>query len=456
MALTNEQLYQKYNVPVPRYTSYPTVPDWNEEGFDIESWKNLVRESFEINNNKEGISIYIHLPYCESLCTYCGCNTRITVNHNVEKPYINAVLNEFQLYLDLVEAVPNIKEIHLGGGTPTFFSAENLDFLISSIINKSNLLPDASLSFEAHPTNTTKVHLQTLYNIGFRRLSLGVQDFDPIVQKAINRKQSFEEVKEVVDNARAIGYTSINLDVIYGLPFQKLCSVNNTISKVIELMPNRIAYYSYAHVPWKHGGQRAYSEKDLPSSAAKRNLYEIGRSRLLIAGFKEIGMDHFALPNDELCEALDNGELHRNFMGYITQPSNFLMGLGVSSISDIHTAYAQNQKTVEGYMMKVNNKQFAIQKGHLMSDTEILVKECIHQILCNKTIKIAQLSKLPFELLKTFENEISNYLNEDLLTVNNEQIDITSKGNKFIRNIVASLDEYYTKKANLNKFSSSI
>ncbi|MGZ5220998.1 MAG: coproporphyrinogen-III oxidase family protein, partial [Chitinophagaceae bacterium] len=255
-------LVSKYNVQAPRYTSYPTVPYW-DNNLNEQTWVNHIQKSF-IQHNKDGISLYIHLPFCESLCTYCACNTRITVNHTVELPYIETLLKEWQLYLNQFNAKPLIKEIHLGGGTPTFFSFENLHLLLSSIINTCEVSKDADFSFEGHPSNTTKEHLQTLFNLGFKRVSFGVQDFDEKVQKTINRYQSFEEVKYVMEAARAIGYTSINIDLVYGLPYQTSESVKSTIEQIITLKPERIAFYSYAHVPWLKPGQRKYTEKDLP------------------------------------------------------------------------------------------------------------------------------------------------------------------------------------------------
>ncbi|HRD40356.1 MAG TPA: radical SAM protein, partial [Bacteroidia bacterium] len=269
-------LISKYNIPVPRYTSYPTVPFWDKSP-SLEEWKDLVKDCFNSTNSKDGISLYIHLPFCESLCTYCACNTRITVNHKVEEPYINTVLKEWDLYLELFNEKPLIREIHLGGGTPTFFTAENLKKLIQGILDKSNVALNAEFSFEAHPANTTIGHLITLYQLGFKRISFGIQDFDDKVQDAINRYQSFEEVKAIVDQCRAVGYTSVNFDLVYGLPFQTYASMQDTVEKVIALKPDRIAFYSYAHVPWIKPGQRKFTEKDLPVDDDKRKLYELGK-----------------------------------------------------------------------------------------------------------------------------------------------------------------------------------
>jgi oxygen-independent coproporphyrinogen-3 oxidase len=448
-------LYEKYNIQVPRYTSYPPVPDWQTEGVNSSAWLKQVKQAFQLYNNKNGIALYIHLPYCESLCTYCGCNTRITVNHAVEIPYINALIEEFKMYLSALNGVPKIKEVHLGGGTPTFFSAENLNYLLTEIFALSELMEEAELSFEAHPANTTKEHLQTLYELGFRRLSLGVQDFDEKIQKAINRKQSFQDVKTVIDEARAIGYTSVNLDIIYGLPFQTICSVEKTIEQVLQLQPERIAYYSYAHVPWKHPGQRAYGVKDLPSNVGKRNLYEIGKQKLIKAGYVEIGMDHFGLPNDALTVAVENKSLHRNFMGYVTAPSKFLLGLGVSSISDVDFAYAQNVKTVEQYLSAIEKGEFPFFKGHIQSAMDQLVKECIQQIMCNHELSLFQLTDFPKSLLDSIMVKYKEMENEGLLEIRQGLISVTKEGEKFIRNIAQVLD-YRAQEAESARYSQSI
>ncbi|MEZ5022848.1 MAG: radical SAM protein [Chitinophagales bacterium] len=286
--MLNTELIQKYNVQGPRYTSYPTVPYWTNNPTN-DQWIDHVKKVFHSSNSEEGISLYIHLPYCESLCTFCACNKRITINHAVEKPYIEALLKEWALYLQLFDEKPIIKEIHLGGGTPTFFQPENLHLLLSTIISSSIKHDEAAYSFEAHPKNTTKAHLETLFQLGFKRLSLGIQDFDPEVQRIINRVQPFEMVEEVVNNARDIGYESINFDLIYGLPKQDIDSIKMTIELVNQLVPDRIAFYSYAHVPWiKGGGQRLFTEADLPKDAEKRELYELGKQMFEAADYVEI------------------------------------------------------------------------------------------------------------------------------------------------------------------------
>jgi oxygen-independent coproporphyrinogen-3 oxidase len=255
--MKESSLVQKYNIPGPRYTSYPTVPFWTKDGIEVSTWEDLVKKSFNESNSSEGISIYIHLPFCESLCTFCACHKRITKQHSVEEPYIETLLKEWSLYCEIFEDKPNIKEIHLGGGTPTFFHPNNLQRLLTEIIFSGNLSENFEFSFEAHPNNTTKEHLQVLYDLGFRRTSFGVQDYDLKVQKTINRIQPFENVKKANDWAREIGYDSIAHDLVFGLPHQTSESILNTIRLTKELKPDRIAFYSYAHVPWiKNNGQR--------------------------------------------------------------------------------------------------------------------------------------------------------------------------------------------------------
>ena len=278
---------EKYNLPVPRYTSYPTVSFWNNENFTEEGYSKTLQTAYW-SSSKE-VSIYIHLPFCESLCAYCACNTRITRNHGVEDPYISHVLKEWELYLKQLPDTPIIREIHLGGGTPTFFSAKNLERLISGILNTGVISPHASMSFEGHPANTTSHHLRLLYNLGFDRLSLGIQDFDLDVQRLINRMQTFEQVKKITDEAKKIGYTSINYDMVYGLPGQTLTSLEETLDKISLLEPERIAYYSYAHVLSMKPAQKSFEEY-LPSDELKFQFMKLGKTKLAHFGYQEIGM----------------------------------------------------------------------------------------------------------------------------------------------------------------------
>ena len=430
-------LVSKYNIQAPRYTSYPTVPYW-DNNLDEPKWIEHIKHAF-IKYNKDGISLYIHLPYCESLCTYCACNTRITVNHKVETPYIESLLKEWQLYLNQFEGKPLIKEIHLGGGTPTFFSPENLAYLLSSILSTVDIAPNHDFSFEGHPSNTTKAHLRALYDLGFERVSFGIQDFDEKVQDTINRYQTFEEVKQVMDDAREIGYTSINFDLVYGLPYQTIESINDTITKIISLNPERIAFYSYAHVPWLKPGQRKYSEKDLPADAYKRSLYEAGKELFMTANYLDIGMDHFALPNDTLFDAFNNGSLHRNFMGYTTNTTKLLIGLGCSSISDTWDGFAQNIKTVEEYQKVVNDGHFPIFKGHSLTEEDLIIRQHILDLMCQHKTAV---DSYYYEA----EDKFNEFIKDGLVEIKDKTIYITETGKLFLRNVCLAFDKRYWKK----------
>ena len=440
-------LVQKYNVPGPRYTSYPTVPYWEENTFSYSNWKKSLIETFNQSNSTDGISLYIHLPFCESLCTFCGCHKRITKRHEVENPYIKAVLKEWELYCDLFDEKPLIKEIHLGGGTPTFFSPENLKTLIEGITKESIIAEEHEFSFEGHPNNTSREHLQTLYDFGFRRVSFGVQDYSEKVQKAIHRIQPFHNVAKVTLWAKEIGYTSISHDLIFGLPFQTLEDVLDTIDKTNSLHPDRLAFYSYAHVPWiKGNGQRGFNDEDVPKDDAKRQLYEQGKIQLAKHGFHEIGMDHFALENDSMFTSFKEGKLHRNFMGYTTTNTKLMIGLGVSSISDSWTAFAQNEKVLEDYYARLDKDEIPVYRGHILNEEDLIIRRHILNIMfqfqtsChNKSDQFPELEAV-VESLKEMEKD-------DLLQFNKNQLIVLEEGKPFVRNICMAFDLRLKRKA---------
>ncbi|RIV43085.1 oxygen-independent coproporphyrinogen III oxidase [Flagellimonas pelagia] len=450
------ELVQKYNVPGPRYTSYPTVPYWDLDSFSGKKWQSSVLRAFE-ENPGEGISIYIHLPFCESMCTFCGCHKRITKRHEVEVPYINAVLKEWQLYVDIMESKPVIKELHLGGGTPTFFSPEHLKMLIEGILQLGKKANDIEFSFEGHPNNTTKAHLQALYDVGFRRVCFGVQDYNLTVQRAINRIQPFENVKNVTEWARQIGYTSVGHDIIYGLPFQNCDDVEQTIIKTNALKPDRIAFYSYAHVPWLKGnGQRGYNESDLPSSVEKKAQYEMGKRMLTEFGYKDVGMDHFALPTDDLYLALLNGTLHRNFMGYTASKTQLMIGLGVSSISDSWYGFAQNVKNVEEYEDLVAHGVIPIFRGHILSSEDQVLRKHILNIMCqfNTTWNEEEEQVADFQKIR---DNLSELETDGLVEIEDSTIRVTEKGKPFVRNISMAFDlKLHRKKPDTRIFSMTV
>jgi oxygen-independent coproporphyrinogen-3 oxidase len=432
-------LVAKYNVAAPRYTSYPTVPYWDQSGFSGKKWINTAISSFRQVEAEDGISLYIHLPFCESLCTYCGCNTRITKNHGVEVPYIHAVLQEWEMYLDEFAVAPVIKELHLGGGTPTFFSAQNLAVLITGILKGAKVHPEAAFSFEGHPGNTSPQHLDTLHKLGFTRLSLGIQDFDPKVQLIINRIQSYAEVDDITRKARSAGYTSINYDLIYGLPLQSMEGLEDTINSVLKLNPDRIAFYSYAHVPWVKPGQRRYTEEHLPSAELKQELYEQGRAMLKAGGYLEVGMDHFTKSSDSLCLAEKTGKLHRNFMGYTDQYSRLLIGLGVSAISDCWTGFAQNEKNVEAYLASIAAGTIPVVKGHLLNEEDLILRKHILDIMCKGYTSWNELHSQCASFFEGLER-MEALAADGLVQINEDHLIVTEKGKRFLRNICMALD----------------
>jgi len=440
-------LLQKYNVPGPRYTSYPTVPYWEEALFTKKEWKESIQQSFRESNQTEGISLYIHLPFCESMCTFCGCNKRITKNHEVESPYIEAVLQEWSMYCALFDDRPQIKEIHLGGGTPTFFSVNQLEKLITGLFKTADRAADFDFSFEGHPNNTSRAHLQKLYELGFRRVSFGVQDYSPKVQEAIHRVQPFHNVAKVTFWAREMGYTSIGHDLIFGLPFQVLDDVIDTIEKTKSLAPDRLAFYSYAHVPWiKGNGQRGFKDQDVPKDEVKRELYEVGKELLFENDYHEIGMDHFALKTDSLYKAFQNKKLHRNFMGYSHSKTQLMIGLGVSSISDSWYGFAQNMKTIETYYHAINQNELPILRGHQLTDEDLIIRKHILNLMCQFETSWAN-KELYFDEIPEVLSQLKEMEQDGLVLYMKQGIQVTEKGKPYVRNICMAFDLRLKRKA---------
>ena len=429
-----QNLIKKYNVPGPRYTSYPTVPFWDESTYNTKSWI----QSLQKENSSREISLYIHLPFCESLCTFCACNKRITKRHEVEIPYIEALLKEWNMYLDILQDKPILKEIHLGGGTPTFFDPKHLKYLLDTIKKTCEIPEDVSYSFEGHPNNTTTDHLQTLRQLGFDRVSYGIQDYNPKVQIAIHRIQSFETVKRITEKSRLLGYTSVSHDLIYGLPLQTLEDVISTIERTIEIMPDRIAFYSYAHVPWTKGnGQRGYDEKDLPSPDLKRQQYETGKKMLEEKGYIEIGMDHFALPEDGLTKAFQKQNLHRNFMGYTTTKTDKMIGLGVSAISDSWYGFSQNHKNLKDYYTSLSKNELPVSRGHILNKTDLIIRRKILNLMCHF---VSDLDGLDISDQLEIKSDLAEFKTDDLINIEDDMIQVKTTGKAFIRNICMAFD----------------
>ncbi|CEN39059.1 oxygen-independent coproporphyrinogen III oxidase [Capnocytophaga cynodegmi] len=433
-------LIQKYNVAGPRYTSYPTVPYWDNLSFSNEKWIESLQKSFAESNHSEGISIYIHLPFCESLCTFCGCHKRITKRHEVEIPYVDAVLKEWKLYLDILGERPLIKEVHLGGGTPTFFKPKELKRLLEGIFETAEIAENKAFSFEGHPNNTTGEHLQTLFDLGFDRVSYGVQDYSPKVQKAIHRIQPFSNVEKVTKWAREIGYKSISHDLVFGLPFQTLEDVLFTIDKTNQLRPDRIAFYSYAHVPWiKGNGQRGFDESNLPSGDEKRLLYETGKKHLLGAGYAEIGMDHFSLPSDSMYKSFENNNLHRNFMGYTASKTQVMIGLGMSAISDSWYGFAQNEKDLDAYYARIERNEIPVFRGHILNEEDLVVRKHILNLMCHFNTSWEE-NSMYFSEIENVTKRLSEMVSDDLIRIVDKKIEVTNAGKPFVRNVCMAFD----------------
>ncbi len=433
-------LINKYNQPVPRYTSYPTVPYWQPTAPTQEQWLASVNQRMA---NTPEISLYIHLPYCEELCTYCGCNKRITKRHDVEAPYIKALLAEWAIYVRSLHLRPRIKELHLGGGTPTFFGPSSLARLIDGIMNFADLAEDHNFGFEAHPNSTTEDHLKVLAERGFNRLSIGVQDFNPDIMRLINRRQSVEDVERTVNAARKHGYKSINFDVIYGLPKQTMNDIIRNAVKIQQMRPERIAFYGYAHVPWVSPGQRAYDEKDLPTGLKKWNLYVTGKDMLEDSGYKDIGLDHFSLPSDDLFQAAATGRLHRNFMGYTTANTPITLALGCSSIGDSWDTYVQNEKKVEDYAKIVLDEQrLPIIKGHKLNEEDLVVRRHILNLMCQGFTEW-RAEDMRCSALERAVVMWDDMAADGIITRSPYRIEITQSGKPFLRNICLPLDDHY-------------
>jgi oxygen-independent coproporphyrinogen-3 oxidase len=381
------------------------------------------------------------------MCTFCGCHKRITKRHEVEVPYIQSVLKEWQLYCELFPSRPLIKELHLGGGTPTFFSPEHLEELIKGIFSRADIAEDGEFSFEGHPNNTTREHLQTLYDLGFRRVSYGVQDYSLKVQRAISRIQPFENVRKVTEWSREIGYTSVGHDLIFGLPHQRREDIEETMARTMELMPDRLAFYSYAHVPWiKGNGQRGFRDEDLPTPQEKREQYEYGKQLLTEAGYFEIGMDHFALPNDGLYRSFTEKRMHRNFMGYTASKTQLMIGLGVSSISDSWYGFAQNAKNIEEYQHLIENGIIPIYRGHILNEEDLVIRRHILNLMCRLETSWED-EALRFEDLDLVLDHLEEMKIDGLVDTKSDTLSVTEAGRPFIRNACMAFDLLLHRKA---------
>lgn len=446
-------LYKKYDIPAPRYTSYPTVPYWDNAP-TTDEWMQSLNSAFE--NPKNPWSLYIHIPFCESLCCYCACNTTISRNHDrYEDPYVNCILSEMKSYHKAVPALATraLKNIHLGGGTPTFLNPKNLRKMLEGILSNVTIDKDKfEGSIEVHPNYTSDEHLEMLRELGFNRISIGVQDFNINVQKLVNRIQLPKATKKTVDSARRLGFASINFDLIYGLPGQGQNEMVNTMDKTLELRPERIALYSLAIVPWIKPAQRLFKDEDLPNPQEKRALYDYSKTRLLEAGYIEIGMDHFALEKDDLSLALNEGRLHRNFMGYTDQQTDVLLGLGVSSISATPDCFHQNQKVLSLYERQVNKGVIPTMRGHKLNEEDQLVQSQILDLMTKFEINFSNI-----EQQEAVKKRLAPMIDDGLVRFNGSSLSINESGKAYLRVVCTSLDERLLRaKPNAMTFSKAI
>jgi oxygen-independent coproporphyrinogen-3 oxidase len=450
--LTQSELFKKYDVPAPRYTSYPTVPYWSESPTTAH-WIEELRRTFK--NPQASWAIYIHVPFCESLCTFCGCNTSITKDHSREMAYVNLLHKEWELYL---EQVPEMRErpllqFHLGGGSPTFLSPQSLKALIEPMLAQvKRVQGQFEGSIEVDPRRTTREQLAALRELGFTRVSMGVQDFNPEVQRLVNRKQPREMTEKLTREARELGYESVNFDLIYGLPKQTPESVREMAEITCEMRPDRIALYSFALVPWIKPQQRLFKDEDLPAGEDKRRLYEIAREILLKAGYLEIGMDHFALPNDSLSRANDEGTLHRNFMGYADRRTDVLLGLGVSSISETPGCFHQNEKVLPLYEKRVTSGEIPTLRGHILTDEDRRHREQILRFMTRWQVELESDAQA-----KDVSEFLKSLVEDGLVTIDGRQLKLTEVGRPFLRNACMALDARLRSRAPETKvFSQSL
>lgn len=447
----SEDLFKKYDIPAPRYTSYPTVPYWSENPTTAD-WLEELRKTLA---RPASWSLYLHIPFCETLCTFCGCNTSITKDHQRESPYVDLLHREWETYCREVPAFLEkpLSQFHLGGGTPTFLSPASLARLIEPMMKRAKVdTAHFEGAVEVDPRRTTREQLEVLRQFGFSRVSMGVQDFDPEVQRLVNRIQPREMTERMTNDARALGYRSVNFDLIYGLPKQTPESIRKMVEVTLEMRPDRIALYSFALVPWIKPAQRLFKDDDLPAGADKRALYEIARTLLLDAGYREIGMDHFALPTDSLSIAEANGTLHRNFMGYTERRTDVLLGLGVSSISEAPGVFHQNEKVLPVYERRVQAGEIPLFRGHVLSDEDKRRREQILRFMTRWEVELES-----DEQASDVRGFLSSLISDGLVEVDGRRLRLTERGRPFLRNACMALDARLRAKAPQTKvFSSAV
>jgi oxygen-independent coproporphyrinogen III oxidase len=449
-------LLRKYDVRGPRYTSYPTAPQFSDAVGEHEYRINAM----QTRANTEPLSLYVHIPFCRTVCFYCGCNKVITANYRRAEAYLDRLAQEMAMQGEMFE-LREVTQLHFGGGTPTYLNEADLHRVMSDLHRNFAMCTEASREFsiEIDPRTVTPEKIHLLAELGFNRMSLGVQDFDPDVQRVVNRIQTVEQTANVLEAGRDAGFASTNIDLIYGLPRQTTDSFGQTLDTVLALRPERLAVYSYAHLPAMFKVQKQIRAQDLPNAEQKLKLLELTIERLTDAGYVYIGMDHFALPDDELTIAQRSGTLQRNFQGYSTQAELDLVALGVSAISLINDSYAQNEKLLEDYTARIDAGRLAVVRGVRLSADDKLRRELIQGLMCQGVIDIPDLeSRHSIRVNDYFRNALAHLApmeTDGLVTLSAQKIEVTSRGRLFLRNI-AMLFDAYLQSADSGRFSRAI
>jgi oxygen-independent coproporphyrinogen-3 oxidase len=431
----------KYNRPGPRYTSYPTAPVWNDEFGPPD----LERVHEESDRARTPVSLYMHIPFCESLCLFCACNVIIQKDKAVAPPYLRVLKRELEHVSRSVSKQRPVVQFHWGGGTPTYLTPAQIEDLFRAAREGFNFAPDAEIGIEVDPRVTSRAHLEALRRLGFNRLSMGIQDFHPDVQKAINRIQPFEMTRDLIATARALGFDSINVDLIYGLPHQTPERFGHTVEQILELAPDRVALFSYAHVPWLKKQQGAFAVF-LPEGMQKFEIFRTGMLKFLEAGYLYIGMDHFAKPGDELAVSQRNRTLHRNFQGYTTKAGADLFGMGVTAISGIQDAYAQNHRDLRSWERAVADRGIATMRGYHLSEDDRLRRSVISRLLCHTIVIKDEVSReFGIDFDQYFADELRRLepsRDDGLVLLERGEIRTTWLGRIFIRNLAMIFDPY--------------
>ncbi len=450
--------FKKYDKPGPRYTSYPTAPHFSEKF----THENFLDEVIKTNYGKDlpDLSLYFHLPFCDTLCYFCGCNMLITRNRDRVKEYISYLKREIDMMRTYILPDRKVTQLHWGGGTPTHLMPDEIADLASYIKSSFDFKDDSENGCEIDPRDLTREHLEALRNNGFNRISMGVQDFNEKVQKAVNRIQPEDITRQTVNWVRELNFSSINLDLMYGLPFQTLKSFSDTVDKVIDISPDRIAVFNYAHLPWLKKHMALIHAEDLPLPEEKLEILKMTIEKLTSAGYVFIGMDHFAKPDDELSIALNEKKLYRNFQGYSTHAGSDLYAMGITAISQLHNIYAQNYKTEKEYFNSIDNETLPIAKGYSLSEDDILRREVISKLMCNFELKFSDIEKkfnINFkEYFSWGLNNLNEMINDELLILKDNKIEITQMGKLLIRNIAMNFDGYIERKEDTAKYSRTV